>query len=166
MLQTIIEGSLYPSEPASDKSLGKGKEPQKPENKDGFVDDNNNKKKSRRRMTELSTEEQEIYRTIKKKCKRSYKKEDEDCEREEAYNYTYNNKNTSTRCGGGEETSYDHNDIKIHKFYWKNVSFNGELKKQIIKTEDYDKNGALTEAIVLKDGVEVIYSHKRSDKYK
>jgi len=67
----------------------------------------------------------------------------------------YIDKNTSTPYGEGVETSYDHNYIKICKVYWKNVPVNGQLKKQIWKTEDYDKQGALTKAVLLEDGVEV-----------
>jgi len=97
-----------------------------------------------------------------KKAKRSYKKEAED-EREEAHSYMYINKNTSTPYGEGVETSYDHNYTKICKVYWKNVPVNGQLKKQIWKTEDYDKKGALTKAVLLEDGVEVgIYNHKNT----
>ena len=99
------------------------------------------------------------------------KKEDSDSDeddREESYSYTYiKKKNSLTENGEGVDTSYDYKDRKLCKIHWKNVFVNGQLKKQIERTEYYDKNGILYEAVVLKDGKEIsTYRFQHSDRFK
>jgi nitrogen regulatory protein PII-like uncharacterized protein len=75
--------------------------------------------------------------------------------------------NGLTENGEGVDTSYDHKYRKLCKIHWKNVSVNGELKKQIEKTEYYDKNGILYEAVVLKDGKEIsTYRYQHRDRFR
>ena len=93
--------------------------------------------------------------------------DDDEDDRVEAYSSTYINKNTLTQYGEGVETNYDYKYRKISKVYWKNVFVDGKLKKQIEKTEYYDKKGVLYNSVLLKDGIEVaIYKHKKSAIYR
>jgi hypothetical protein len=55
----------------------------------------------------------------------------------------------------------------MSKIYWKYVSVDGGLKKQIERTEFYNKKGILYQTVVLKDGNEIsTYNYRRSDKYR
>ena len=95
------------------------------------------------------------------------KSDSDEEDREEAYSSTYIKENSSTQYGEGIETSYDYKHRKICKIYWKNILVDGKLKKQIERTEYYDKKSVLYNSVVLKDGVEVaIYEHKKSNIYK
>ena len=96
--------------------------------------------------------------------KKSYSDEEE---REDAYSSIYKIPNSSTQHGQGVETSYDYKNRKICKIYWKNILVDGKLKKQIEKTEYYDRRGVLYSSVLLRDGVEVAtYEHKKSAIYR
>ena len=91
----------------------------------------------------------------------------EEDDREEAHCSTYIDKNTLSQYGEGVETSYDYKNRKISKIYWKNVFVDGKLKKQIEKTEYYNKKGVLYNSVKLKDGIEqATYKHKKSYIYR
>jgi len=91
----------------------------------------------------------------------------EDEDREEVYTYNYRKKNSLSQYGEGIETSYDHKVRKIYRVYWKNILVDGKVKKQIEKTEYYNKKGVLYHAVLLKDGVEIAtFNYKSSSKYR
>jgi hypothetical protein len=95
------------------------------------------------------------------------KSDSDEEDREEAYCTTNSKTNALSPNGEGVETSYDYKDRKITKIYWKNILVDGKVKKQIEKTEYYDKKGVLYNAVLLKDGIEVAtYNYKKSSKYR
>ena len=82
--------------------------------------------------------------------------------REEAYSHT-----TIRENGEGVETSYDDFNRKIARVTWKEIYINGTPRKQIIKTEYYNKYGVLYKAEVLENNRVVgTYKFKHRDVYK
>ena len=99
------------------------------------------------------------------------KKEDSDSDEDDREGVYSSNRitkeNTLTQFGEGEETTFDYKHRKMSKIYWKYVSVDGGLKKQIERTEFYNKKGILYQTVVLKDGNEIsTYNYRRSDKYR
>lgn len=106
--------------------------------------------------------------TINSTILKRKKSDSDDEEREETHTYIFEKEITPlSPYGGGVESCFDEKHRKIYSVYFKNILVDGKIKKQIEKTEYFDKKGVLYQAVLLKDGNEVaVYNHKKNSIYR